>query len=211
MSHISWPEIEAGPLRPVAREGHGPLRPVNSPLVLPWHGEAFNVPFLEEAEVLQPIVDGINKAVADVEFCDPWVKQTFDVEGTGEGLVFYPQRKPLTRKFFSDLVFKAKGEKHKTVEKAKPAQLDPSVAASIDAFAEMVLTDGRLEQAARACASGALVYEKRLIGPFLAAICKDVEKETADELEESKLTWKQVQRAVSERARKWYIEKSEAL
>jgi hypothetical protein len=177
--------------------------------VLPWYGDSISIPMLETPEVVQPILDGINAAVAAVEVCDPWVRDTFGVEGTGEGLVFYPRGQ--TRKGFSDLCFKAKGEKHKLVAKSAPAQLDPMVAANIDGYAAMVLTDARLEQGARAAAGGELSFEKRLIGPFLAWICEDVQKETLAEREASGLTWKQVQKAVSDRARGWYLANAEKI
>lgn len=177
--------------------------------ILPWYGDVLEIPLLETPEVVQPILDSINASVAEVEACDPWVKATFGIEGTGEGLVYYPLGK--NRKRFSDLVFKAKGEKHKVIRTREAVQLDPEVASGIDQFATLVLTDARLEQGARSIAKGELVFDKKLIGPFLAWIGKDVEKETAAELEASKLTWKQVQKTVSDRARRWYLEKTETL
>jgi len=182
----------------------------NGVYVLPWYGVGpLLIPMLETPKVVQPILDQINAVVASVEACDPWVRDTFGVEGTGEGLVFYPMGR--SRKGFSDLCFKAKGEKHKVVARSAPAQVDPSVAASVDAYAEMVLTDARLEQGARAASGDSLTFEKRLIGPFLAWICKDVEKETEAEREASGLAWKQVQKAVSDRARGWYLENAERI
>jgi hypothetical protein len=177
--------------------------------VLPWFGDIVNIPVLEEAEVVQPLLDTINSDIAVLEACDPWVKATFDIEGTGEGLVFYPLGQ--NRKRFSDLCFKAKGEKHKIVAKAAPVQLDPAVAEGIDQFVNMVLTEARLEQGARVAACGELSFDKRLIGPFLGWICKDVEKETQLELKASGLTWKQVQKGISAKAREWYMARAESL
>ena len=178
--------------------------------VLPWHGEAITVPMLEEPHVVQPMLDAINKEVEAIDASDPWVKAVFNVDGCGEGLVYYPVSHN-TRKSISDLMFKAKGEKHKVVEKAKPAQLDPSVAEGIEQFASMVLTEARIEQGARTVAGGELRFDKKLIGPFLAWVIGDVKKETVAELEASKLEWKMVQGAVSAHARKWYLEKESAL
>jgi hypothetical protein len=75
----------------------------------------------------------------------------------------------------------------------------------------MVLTDARLEQGARAAASGELSFDKRLIGPFLGWLGKDVEKETQLELQASGLTWKQVQKGISAKAREWYTARAESL
>lgn len=172
--------------------------------VIPWYGEDINVPWLEQSDVLESIVSGINDEVLRVESCDPWVKSVFDIEGTGEGIVYYPVSHP-GRKHFSDLAFKAKGSAHKIVARAKPAQVDPTVAKSMEDFAELVLTPARLEQFARAVNGGELVFESKLIGPFIGLICSDVKKESADELEASGLDWKRVNKVVSNRARLWYL------
>jgi len=179
--------------------------------VLPWYAgiDSVDIPFLAEADVLQPILDRINEQVAAIEKCDPWVKETFGIEGTGEGLVFYPSDERCS--VMKNLMFKAKGEAHKTVSKSAPAQVDAAVASSIEAFAAMMLTDARLEQGARSASGGELVFEKRLLGPFMAWIAKDVEKESKAELEASSLTWKQVSKAITDSARKWYIGKADAL
>ncbi|HEV8658924.1 MAG TPA: RNA ligase family protein [Thermoanaerobaculia bacterium] len=182
---------------------------VHDAYALPWHRDAFDIPLLAEADALQPILDDINREVEVIEGSDPWVRETFGIDGTGEGLVFYPSDEHITT--FKNLMFKAKGEKHKTVAKSAPAQVDAAVAESIEAFATMMLTAARLEQGARAAAGGDLVFEKRLIGPFMAWVAKDVEKESAAELEASSLTWKQVAKAVTDAARRWYLAKAEAL
>jgi hypothetical protein len=180
------------------------LPPISNVHIIPWYGKMFSIPMLGEPEVLQPILDDINNYVNEVENCDPFVKELFQIEGLGEGLVFYPTSH-CNRKSFSDLCFKAKGEKHKIISKAKPAQLEPEVAANIEQFALLVLTEARLEQAARAVANNDLIFDKKLIGLFLSWVCKDIEKETKAELAVSKLTWKQVQNVLSQKARNWYI------
>lgn len=185
------------------------VQKIPNTFVLPWFGETWFIPVNGAAEEVQPILDAINKDVMEVEACDPWVKETFGVEGTGEGLVFYPLG--ADRKLFSDFAFKAKGEKHKNVAKAAPVQLDPAIAESVEQFAAMVLTDARLEQGARVAGSGELVFEMRLMGPFLAWVNKDIEKETQTEMAASGLTWKQVQKTVAARARAWFAEQAERL
>lgn len=163
----------------------------------------------------------INEWVLNVEKSDPWVEATFGVKGTGEGLVFYPTSKPhLGFENFQNLVFKAKGEKHKNIATAKPATVNPEMAASIDAFVTLVLTPARLEQGARAilgehkheenlnclfCNTPEITFDQKLTGKFVAWCLADVEKETQDELEASKLTFKEVQKALGDKARSWYL------
>lgn len=177
--------------------------------VLPWHGFRVEVPWTEASERLEPIVESINQEVDRVEKCDPWVKETFGIEGIGEGLVFYPTNRQ-GRKAFGDLGFKAKGEKHKVIA-ARPAQINPVQAANAEEFAEKVLPEPRLEQGARAISDGELVFETQKIGAFLAWINKDVEKECQDELAASKLEWKPAAKAVSNKARNWYVAKIKSL
>jgi hypothetical protein len=112
---------------------------------------------------------------------------------------------------FSNLVFKTKGEAHKNIATAKPAQADPEVAGSIEAFACMVLTVARLEQGANAVALTQGTFDMKQVGKFIAWISSDVEKETQDELAASGLEWKQVQKVVSDKARKWYLEQAKKL
>lgn len=178
--------------------------------VLPWYGMVRTIPVLGSPEVVEPILAAINADVLSIEACDPWVKETFGQEGVGEGIVYYPIG--ANRKEYSDLCFKAKGEKHKVVAKTAPAQIDPTVAASIDEYVEMVLPEARLMQGARSLdPDGNPVFDKKVMGAFIGWICKDVEKETGAELEAAKLTWKQVQKAVGDSARRWYLGKVEAL
>lgn len=153
--------------------------------------------------------DEINYWVHDVEVEDPWVQETFGVKGTGEGLVFYPTSTPhLGWENFQNLVFKAKGEAHKNIKTAAPAQVNAEAAASLDAFVELVLTEARLEQGARTVALTPGSYDQQQTGKFVAWCVADVEKETKDEMEASGLTWKQVQKPISTKARQWYLAKA---
>ena len=173
--------------------------------VLPWHGDALTIEWSSPAEALAPVTATINAAVEAVERCDPWAQATFGVSGVGEGLVYYPVSHA-GREAFVNLVFKAKGEQHRVVRARAAAQVAPEVARGAEQFAEMVLAEARLEQGARAVTpDGERDYDTRRIGAFLAWVQADVVKETAAELEASGLTWPQVQRAVTDRARKWYL------
>lgn len=180
--------------------------------VLPWYGEEINVNWFEPAEELEKAVALINLEVAKVEKCDPWVQAIFGVEGVGEGIVYYPVSHP-GRKAFGDLCFKAKGDEHKNVKTAKPAQVDPVVVEGASAFAALVVTEARLEQGARAINdNGELVFDLKNMGKFIGWISKDVVKECTAELEASGLTWdKHVQKQVGDTARIWYLDKCKSL
>lgn len=172
--------------------------------VLPWYNdETLSVDWSLPSEELVQTTSIINGWVNAVEENDPWVESTFNVKGTGEGLVFYPvSYEHLGNKNFNNLVFKAKGEKHKNIKTASPAQVNPEHADTVNQFVELVLTESRLEQGA------AENYDMKNLGKFLAWISGDVQKETQDELEASQLTWSQVSKAITNKARAWYVEKS---
>lgn len=161
-------------------------------------------------EELSKTIAPINDWVMAIEANDPWVEATFGVKGTGEGLVFYPVSTPhLGFEHFTNLTFKAKGEKHKNIATAKPVQVSAEAAASIEAFVSLVLTDARLEQGAtKVSAEGALTYDMKNTGKFVTWVSADVEKETQDELTASGLTFKEVQKALSDKARSWYLTKA---
>jgi hypothetical protein len=175
--------------------------------VLPWYNdEQLSIDWAASSDDLVQVTSVINGWVNAVEENDPWVEQTFNVKGTGEGLVFYPaSTEHLGNKNFNNLVFKAKGDKHKNIKTASPAQVNPEHADSINQFVDLVLTEARLEQGANG------IYDMKEVGKFLAWISNDVQKETQDELEASNLTWAQVSKAISNKARSWYLNKVKSL
>jgi hypothetical protein len=176
--------------------------------VLPWHTEEVVIDWNLSADDITPIVDSLNKAVEEVEVCDPWVKATFGKEGIGEGIVYYPLSvEHIGRDMFSTLAFKAKGEKHKVVKNKAPVVIDAATAASMAEFVDMVVTEPRLEQGAQEACEGQ--YEMKKIGPFIGWMNSDIHKECQAELEASGLTWKQVHKAITAKVRIWYINKVE--
>ena len=185
---------------------HAAVGGIPDTYVLPWHWEGvLPIDWSKSAEGLQSVADFINTKVQEVEVNDPWVETTFGVKGTGEGLVLYPvSEQHLGFANFSNLVFKAKGEKHKNIKTAAPAEVNPAVVASVDAFVDMVLTPARLEQGATTVGG----LDMKLTGKFVSWILTDVQKETTDELEVSQLEWKQVQKPLGDKARAWYLEQA---
>jgi len=164
--------------------------------ILPWATKSQTIDFSNH-DALVKFIDCVNNKVHTVEECDPWVKEEFNIEGIGEGLVYYPQDST------TQYIFKAKGEKHQVKKAKKPAQIDPDVLANIDEFVLSFVTLPRLQQGASEACGGK--YDVKLMGSFLKWFGNDVKKEGVDELEASGLEWKQVARAVSFKARGWYL------
>ena len=180
----------------------GLLSSVSDIYILPWYGQAVEVDWALPAEELESVVDSINQEVDKVESCDPWVKNNFSIEGTGEGLVYYPiSHAHLGRDMFSTLAFKAKGEKHKVVKTKKAVQLSPEQASSINEFVELTVTPARLEQGLTEVGE----RDPKLTGKFIGWVCQDVNKECQAELEASGLDWKNVSKAVANKARQWFL------
>lgn len=178
--------------------------------VLPWYTgsrygsdtifSTFHMNPIVESDGLTSDLETINHWVDKIEAEDPWVQETFGVKGTGEGLVFYPANFT-NYSDFCNLVFKAKGEKHKNIKTGSAVQLNPETASSIDGFVELVLTTARLEQGAGVVGG----FEQKLTGQLVNWCVADVEKECQDELEASGLTFEQVKKPLSTKARTWYL------
>ena len=200
----SWLEVEPVRIRALLPE-HPDV------FVLPWAGQPVTMDYGDRAS-LERSASTINKLVDEVEACDPWVAETFGVEGLGEGVVLYPEPpadEPVVRETYTGLMFKAKGDKHQVVKQKKPAQIDPEVAANVGHFVELFVTPQRLEQGVTEACAGA--YEMPRMGLFLKWIGQDVKKESSVELEASGLVWKDVGKQVTSAARRWYMDKVRAL
>jgi len=181
--------------------------------IIPWMiseecGEQIVLNYDDVAQ-LESQLPQINTLVRRIDTLDPWVREIFQVDGPGEGVVWYPvslvQDKWLTNEDFSRLAFKTKGEKHAVVKQAKPAQIKPEVSAGVPEFVDMFVTQGRGEQGiGKVCGDGKPT--KAHTGQFCKWMTDDVKKESATELEASNLTWKQVEKEVGAAARKWFLE-----
>jgi hypothetical protein len=181
------------------------MLPVDHPdvFIVPWLPFTFRVDYSDKEQMARA-VGTINRAVHEIEQEDPWVQATFGISGLGEGLVAYPveDHKVSTAEAMALLMFKAKGEKHRTAGARKAAQVNPEVVASVGEFVTLMVTEARLNQGVAEACGGEL--EMRHTGKFLQWVAADVQKESVAELEAAGLTWKQVLKAVQTRAREWY-------
>ena len=122
----------------------------------------------------------------------------------GTGLCSAPPADP---EGLAQLMFKAKGEKHRTAGTKTAAAVDAAVVASVDEFVALMVTEARLAQGL-AAVSGDGQRDPKLTGKFLEWIAADVRKESAAELEASGLTFAQVEKAIRARAGAWWVETS---
>ncbi len=169
--------------------------------ILPWYGELFDIDFKGDLSQLRPVLE---KMVENVESCDPWVKEVFGVEGTGEGVVLYPIGDDfIAREPLSSYLFKAKGEKHKVKSTKQKVEIAPEVAQSISDFVSTFVTEARLEQCLAEVGAEDRMPEHT--GKVIKWMNQDILKESVQELEEAGLTWKKVASAVSARTRTMYL------
>jgi len=179
----------------------------NDVFVIPWlENEAIEVDWSLESDSFKDVLSKANNLVYKVEKLDPFVKETFGVEGIGEGVVYYPISHP-GRYYFSTLAFKAKGEQHATIKQKKSVQVNPELTKNVKEFVDLVLTEARLEQGAREVGDGTLSFNTKRIGDFLKWICEDVKKECKPEFEAANLDWHPVGKMLTSKARNWYLER----
>lgn len=175
--------------------------------VLPWEGEPVTIDY-GSRESLERVAATLNERVAAVEREDPWVRATFGVSGLGEGLVFYPldvdgvaaRSDP---EGLAALMFKAKGDKHRTAGARTAVQVDTTVVGSVAEFVAMMVGEARLQQGLSVVCGGAV--DMKQAGKFLAWVVADVRKESVAELEAAGLTWPQVEKPVQAAARAWLL------
>jgi hypothetical protein len=181
-----------------------PLLQCSNVHVLPWEQTGEIVLDYGNKEQMESMTPLLNELVDRVEKEDPWIKRTFGFSGLGEGLVFYPE--PAEQLFSPEelalLMFKAKGEKHRTAGTKQAVQIAPEVVENTAGFVQLMVTEARLEQGvSEACEQK---YEVRNMSKFLNWVLADVQKESAAELQAAGLDWKQVGAAVQRHAREWY-------
>ncbi|MFK8002829.1 MAG: RNA ligase family protein [Polyangiales bacterium] len=189
---------------------------------LPRLGNEFadvNIYSVMDAPVLEIVVDyqstasktqaleTATAATAEVEAACPWAKR-FDTPGVGEGLVWAPLGEHWGN---SDLMFKTKGQKHQIVKPKKPKlQLTPEVLQGISDFVEFAVTDARLDQGLGAVREMGHAFEMRSLPHFLKWVAQDVRRECEPELEDNGLDWKAMSRAITRKARDFFMERVNA-
>lgn len=172
--------------------------------VLPWfNNEKYTVDFGSQ-DNLRENAERFNALVDEIDKVDPYIKEKFGIEGHGEGLVFYPCSGVGSMSEFGKLAFKVKGESHQKGDGGeKKAKVTIEVPEGVHEFADMMVTDARINQAIETLFPETPYYrlERKHVGPVIGWICKDVLEEGKDELEAAGFDWKQVQGFVASKAR----------
>ena len=155
--------------------------------VLPWYSNddvSIEIDWRSSKEVLEDVVDRINVVTLDVAREDPWIFTTFNVQGKGEGLVWYPIGFS-TKDGIGNYLFKTKSEEFSVVKEKTPASVSPETIAGVETFVRVFATEQRLEQ----IASEFSLNDLRDMGNFLKNFAHDVQKESRPELQDANLSW----------------------
>jgi len=170
--------------------------------VLEWKIWEIDIDFNDAGKIVQTL----SNIVEEVEKQCP-VGKALGVEGPGEGVVWVHHSEK-----YGTLRFKTKGEKHSVSRVRKKVSVDPEIQKSIAAFVDYSVTENRLNQAIEIIftQNGEEINIKKM-GAFLSWIARDIEAEENDVLLKSGLEIKQVNKAISEKTRKWFMEKLNAV
>jgi len=104
------------------------------------------------------------------------------------------------------LIFKIKGEKHSVTKVKTLAPVDIEKINSINSFVEYALTENRLQQGIeQVFTTESKTPDQKSTGDYLRWIVNDIIKEELDTLIENNLEPKEVNKHISNEARKWFF------
>ena len=126
------------------------------------------------------------------------VAKHFGVSGVGEGIVW------TTPHSIHPYRFKVKGEKHSVSKVKILADVDVEKIVGAVAFADYAATPQRFAQALNEVVKGPL--EMRQLGDVIRWVVGDITKEEGDALEQNGLVAKDVNKYISDRVKKMFIE-----
>lgn len=173
-------------------------------MIIPWAGPAvtFNA---EDTTSLEAALDQINALSEEIGVCDPFVRDTFGVEGPGEGLVYVLDSGEGTINYqtYADYIFKAKAERHRVKISEKAAKIHAEIPEDVHAFVDAFVTENRMEQMLHDKLGGDT--DKKRTGDFVAAVIADVLKESVPERAAMNVTDKAIGGLVAKKASKWFL------
>ena len=128
----------------------------------------------------------------------------FDIPLIGEGIVMSPVDDEYKS---SKYVFKSKGCKHSKSKVTKLATIDTVKLKSIDDFVERYVDEGRCQQAYDYLLTLNKPIDEKLMGDYLRWLVNDINKEESDTIAANGLTPKDINGALSKKARIWFFTK----
>jgi len=145
----------------------------------------------------------MGKMVEEVEKECP-VGKAFDVSGVGEGIVWACTTKGWEG---SKYWFKTKGDEHKSSGSKEKVPVDIERVNSINTLVDTFLTESRLEQGLDHLKEMQHEMSRKSTGHYLKWVSDDVVKEELDTIIGNGFDVKEITKAVSNKARKWFFNK----
>lgn len=209
-------EMHSRHYEPMAIEMEHPgLDAIDDVVILPFHCK-IELDFSDAASMTETL-SNLNKEVEAIGERDPFMFDNFEIDGAGEGLVFYPvvnedgwsYDNAEQLELFSALNFKAKSEGHRVNKTRNAVAANPEKIATQKNFAEMFCTEQRFQQAFDEAVGRE--RDMKRTGEFIKWVCVDVMKESTTERENLDIEWKALAGAVSGRAAEWYKKQCQAI
>lgn len=148
------------------------------------------------------ILDRLNEEVEKIGEEDPFIKEMFDVSGSGEGVVMAPYAYGMPRDEWADAVFKMKSEAHRVQKTKTAASTVAEIPEGVMEFVAMFVTPQRCEQGITEI-GGADIRKMR---DFLTWMHDDVRKESTLEMEKMGITYDKVAKYVAKASSAAYQE-----
>ena len=127
--------------------------------------------------------------------------RTSEDNQVGEGIVWTAEYKG------NRYMFKTKGEKHSSSKVKTVAEVDTAKISGILEFVDYAVTENRLNQAIeQVFTSNDVELDITKTGDFLRWIVGDITKEESDTMADNGLEPKDVNKYISQKARKWFME-----
>lgn len=164
--------------------------------------DTIDINFNGSDEEIQDVADILNEKIKVFEEVDTWVRDTFGVEGPGEGFVVTPHT--IEYEEFYNWSFKIKTETHSVNKSSKSVVTKAEASKDVLDFVDRFVTVPRLEQAVTEL-GGDDEMDMKKMGDFLKWMGQDIKKESADELEASGLEWKNVSKYITNKSRLWFM------
>lgn len=154
----------------------------------------------EQPELVQNELGDITLAVEKT--CP--IAYDFGIEGIGEGIVWQCVTEGWRS---SNFWFKVKGEKHSVSKVKTLAAVDVEKLNSIKECADHIVSDARLEQGLQYLRDSSLEIDVKNMGAFLKWLASDAIREEADTISASGLMAKEVGKAVTDKGRRWFMDR----
>lgn len=193
--------------------------------VLPWYMDSLDIDFDVTKTYQNDIITKIDDEINRIDQSDPWVKQTFDIDGIGEGLVFYPLTNVKTInisilsdnlifntidvKYFTDNAFKCKGKHHQEI-KSNSSMRMPTVDPKnkLNTLVNIICPAHRMEKVYDECTEKYGDDDDNhnvvSIATFMRTLSENIQRECTFVLEAHDVKWNMIKKPLNNVAVDWY-------